>query len=70
MGSGQQIYDAVETLIRILADRFSSMSDQELRSESHHQRRNIGKVGKVSEPTYIGHAKEYLEMIRGAFRRE
>ena len=64
---GQKIFDATETLIQMVADRFATMSDQELRTESRRQQRMLKRLGELNESTAIGYAVQQFHLIRHVF---
>ncbi|MXY55949.1 MAG: histidine phosphatase family protein [Gammaproteobacteria bacterium] len=64
---GQKVFDAIESLVQMVADRFATMSDQELRTESRQQQRKLKKLGAIDEPTAIEDALKQFRLIRHVF---
>ena len=70
MQKGQRLFDLVEALIQLVADRFAGMSDQDLRTQSRRQRRMLKRLLEIDEPTGIDDAVQYFGLIRDAFEPE
>jgi hypothetical protein len=66
-GKGQQVFDEAETLLNMVIERFSLMTDAELRKQGNQQRRQLGAIQSVNEPTDIEDAFEYFKLMQDQF---
>jgi hypothetical protein len=67
---GQKVFDAAEELMTVVVDRYTSMTDRELRVHGRRQRRMLKKIEEIREEKQVRYAFECFKLIRGVFSQD
>lgn len=66
-GQGQKVLNETSTLIEMVVNKFSSMSDAELNKQSAVQRSQVSVISSIDKQTAIEDAFEYFKLMKPLF---